>query len=283
MNTTLTFNGLTLGIGTDYKINNLIPSDIDLRQASQSASFRDGFFVFKQNYGARRINIVLTIRGNDSQAFLDNVATLQKAFRASDTPFDFHYQLWDGRVRGGQAFVENFVTVPFTGGFTTYARQVAVNLVCAFPFTFLSGGVNDLITQTVSLVETGGFDLPFDLPFDFASGGNDNLATFNNNGDTTALLKATFTGPVINPQLRNLTTSQIISIDKELLQGESIEVFLSNTGRVVVDNNGVSQEEFFNGDTGSLFLPLGANNFAFTASSFNENATCTLTFTKRYV
>lgn len=283
MTTNFTFNGLTLGTGTNFTINNFDPGDIDLRQSGQNASFRDGYFIFKQNYGVRILSMTIIVQGDTSEEFLNNVTELQTAFSRSDTALDFEYTLWDGRTRAGKAHILNFPQVPFQGGFTTYARGIDIALQAVFPYTFLTGGDSDEIVQVLQLEEPGGFDIPYDLPFDFASGGTGDSYTFDNDGQAEAILKVAFKGSVINPTLTNTSTGEVIQIETTLSDTDTVTVELKSDGLFVTDQKGVNFQEFYVGSTDSLFIPTGSNTFKFSANTFDTDARCTLTLNKRYI
>jgi len=63
---------------------------------------------------------------------------------------------------------------------------------------------------------------------------------------------------------------------------ETITINYTSQGRSITNQDGISQEEFFNGETDGLFIPTGSNTFLFSASTFDANAQCEIFLTKRF-
>lgn len=277
---TITYNGLTLGDGSNFYISALDPGDLPIRQADQLASGRDGGFIFNQNYGMRTISFNVNIFSGDEDQLFEDIRNLRKAFARTNTSKELVINYWDGSVRRINVFPS---ILPNPNHLPGDVDKSSFSVFLTAPWPFFSGDGSEVETASLSLVESQGFDYPMDYPFDYEAGASTNTYTFNNDGDVPALIKVVFNGPVISPTLNNTSNGDSIQIDAVLDSSTSVTLEYTNAGRSIRDQNGVSYEAYFNGETAFFFIPLGTNIFTFTASTFNSNASCDITLTKYYL
>lgn len=273
------FNNLILNKDNGYILQDLDIGSVDARLASELAYNRDGGFIFNSKWDVRTISFEVACVANDSITFFERVRALRSAFAAQEAkPLIIRY--WDGSERSIDVFP---TLIPVNNHETSAPQDTVFEVELVAPQPYFVDKDSGVIEETLTLVQSSGIDLPTDLPASFASGGNNNRFVFNNDGDTTAKLKVEFSGPVINPTLLNSSTGEILQIEKTLDANEVITIEYTAEGRVVENQSGVSQEEFFNGSTNALFIPKGSNTFLFSASTFDANASCTLYLTKKLI
>lgn len=276
----MTYNGLLLGDGSNYYISELDIGDLPIRQADQLASGRDGGFIFNQNYGMRTISFSVNIfSGSDDQFFTD-VRALRTAFARTNTAKELVINYWDGSERRIDVFPVILPNPIHRPGMSDKS-DFRVSLMAAYPF--FKGATSEVETATLYLNESLGFDYPMDYPFDYVAGSVSNSYVFNNDGDVPALIKIVFNGSVISPTLSNTSTGKAVQIDTTLSVGTAITLQYTSSGRSVVDQNGTSYEQYFNGETAFFFVPLGSNTFVFTGSTYDALASCNITLTKYYL
>lgn len=275
---TITYNGLTLGDDTNFYISALDIGDLPIRQADQLASGRDGGFIFNQNYGMRTISFNVNIfSGTDAQLFED-ISSVRVAFARTNTAKELTINYWDGTTKKIDVFPSILPNPTHLPGNTD---KSSFSVFLTAPFPFFKGSSTE--TATLELNESEGFDYPMDYPFDYEAGASTNTYIFNNDGDVPALVKVTFNGPVISPTLTNTSTGNSVQIDTTLSGGTSVVLEYTSTGRSIRDQNGVSYEQYFNGETAFFFIPIGSNTFVFSASTFDSQASCDLVFNKYYL
>lgn len=276
---TITYNGLTLGDGSNFYISNLDVGDLPIRQADQLASNGDGGYIFNQNYGMRNIQISVNIFSNsDSQLFID-ISSLRAAFARTNTSKELTINYWDGHTRTIDCFPSILPNPAHRPGLTD---QSSFDITLIAPWPFFKDGTTT--STTLYLNESLGFDYPVNYPFDYVAGSTTNTYIFNNNGDVDALIKVVFNGPVISPTLNNTSTGNSVQIDTTLVSGTIITLEKpTNAGRSIRDQNNASYESYFNGQTSFFYLPVGSHTFTFTASTYDVSASCNITLTKYYL
>lgn len=277
---TITYNGLTLGDGTNYYISLLDPGDLPIRQADQLAAGRDGGFIFNQNYGFRQITIEGNIfSGSDSQLFTD-IQNLRTAFSRTNTAKELVINYWDGTVRKIDVF-PTILPKPAHRPGNTDKSNFSISLVAPWPF--FKGDGSEVETASLTLVESEGFDYPMDYPFDYDAGASTNVYVFDNDGDVPALIKVVFNGSVISPTLTNTSAGQSVQIATTLSSSTSVTLQYTPSGRSIKNQDGTSYESYFNGETAFFFVPVGSNTFVFSASTYDAVASCDITLTKFFL
>ncbi len=279
-NVTITYNGFVLGDGTNYFISELDIGAPPIRQAEQLAAGRDGGFIFNQNYGMRSVSFRVNVFSGTAAQFFIDLRAVRAAFARTNVPVELKINYWDGSERRIDVFPAMLPNPAHTPGNTTNS-SFDVSLTAAYPF--FKGPTSSIITETLELNESEGFDYPFNYPFDYEAGANNSTYVFNNDGDVPALIKVVFNGPVVTPTLNNLTTGKSVQIETTVTDGNSVSLEYTPSGRLIQDQNGVSYEQYFNGETAFFFVPIGSNTFTFTAATYNTNSSATITLTKFYL
>lgn len=276
---TITYNGLTLGDNSNYYIAFLDPGELPLKTASQEAAGRDGGFVFRQDYGMRRLQLTANIFSPTEEQFFTDIRALRAAFVKTNTPQEMTITYWDGTVRKIGVYPEATPNPTHSPGDVDKSTAI-VGLIAPFPFFYSDTS----LTASLALAESLGFDYPADYPVSYESGSSPNTYTFTNDGDVPALVAVTFHGPVESPSISNSSSGLFAQIDTTLTRGISVDAYYSTKyGRVIQDQNGTSYEQHYNGTTQFFFAPLGANTLTFSAATYDSRAACDITVTKYYL
>lgn len=129
------------------------------------------------------------------------------------------------------------------------------------------------ITLTLPTGAGTGLTLPVTLPFTIPSGVATNVATAVNDGTFPTRPVVTFTGPVTDPAIANLTTGRTLAFTYDLAAGESLTVDFD--ARSVLLNGEVSRAYAI--DYGSAWWDLqpGNNDVQYAAGGGTGQATIT--------
>lgn len=115
----------------------------------------------------------------------------------------------------------------------------------------------------------------------FEMGTEGHTRTFMNNGDGPVPIKITIKGPTTNPTLTNLTTGELIKINRNLGADDVLEISTEDGNKYILLNG----EEAFQIDLSSTFwkLQVGENEIQFTADAGQEDATLEITWQEQFV
>lgn len=162
-------------------------------------------------------------------------------------------------------------------------RTFSFVLTAADPFKYAAGQaglVSELLVLPDAATQQGlVFDVAGDWDFGGASDQGAGRVTVVNPGSEPVGPLVTFTGPLLAPSIRNVTTGQVLTLNLELGRGDTAVVDMDlRTVRV----NGASA--YRAKDPRTPFWPLvrGGNDVRFTSPVFSEFATATLAFRPRW-
>lgn len=116
----------------------------------------------------------------------------------------------------------------------------------------------------------------------FEMGTEGHTRTFVNNGDGAVPIKIRIKGPTLNPTLTNLTTDELIKINRELSADDVLEISTEDGDKYILLNG----ENVFNWiDLSSTFwkLEVGENEIQYTADAGLESATLEITWQEQFV
>lgn len=282
MSFAIEYNNLTIGEGTSYVVSNLNPGELDVRLAQQLAAGRDGGYIFNANYGMRVVSFNVSIVSNSSDDLFDKIDALRNAFVKTSTAQPLKITYWaDNRVRQIDVIPSLLPNPVHTEGLPQISENIRIELIAPFPF--YTKDDSDIITETLYLSQSEGFDYSVTYPFDYTAGSANNQYIFNNDTQLPALLKITFSGDVINPTLTNTSEGLFAQIEATLQSGEAILQFIPGQGRSITDGSGNSLEQVFIGSTSFFFLNPGYNTLVFSASTYSSLAQCEIEITKYYL
>lgn len=222
----LVFGGVELN-GRPYTVENVeglvgLP-DIDpsdLPKVGQSGMIRGRDF-----WRGRTVTILIDVYADDDASYTAAMSALTTAFGYSmtdDAPLTFTIP----GVAGGQPAVWYGRTLKATqslplGQLGTHTGQFLVELHGTDPLKY------GTTTHTVSLsinVGAGGFTWPLVWPLVWAGAGGGHGTVVTNAGNAPAAPVVRLIGPLVNPDITNLNTGQVISLNLTIALGEYVDI-----------------------------------------------------------
>lgn len=165
-----------------------------------------------------------------------------------------------------------------TGDITADSPQAtAMMLECETEYPYLMS--QTLTSVTANIFQGGGMAIPMGIPMNMGNGGANELVV-TPNGTIDAFPTFTFTGPLINPSLSNLTTGKILNLNTSLASS-SQSVTIDTFNRTVLLNGSVNYRQYVSGDFWTLMA--GANVVHLTAAAYNALGTCLISYRDHYV
>ncbi|MED4017002.1 phage tail family protein [Sutcliffiella cohnii] len=159
-------------------------------------------------------------------------------------------------------------------------QLVLFTLICPNPYWLDI----DQITEPL-IAWIGEFKFPLSLPTTMGRKGDS--VTMINKGDVPTPVFITFNGPSDSPVVINHTTGEFIKINRQLGDGEKIEINtqFGNKKVEIVRQNGERINAFNWIDLDSTFfqLQVGANELEYTALSGTINANVQVSWKNRYI
>lgn len=152
-----------------------------------------------------------------------------------------------------------------------FVKDFMISMVCADPIIY-SQTLNT--TSGTGSVATSGapFPLVFDIPFGGGSGATVSV-TATNAGNFDSFPTIRITGPVTNPRITNVTTSQNLYLDAvTLLAAEYVDINMSAKTVVKSDASNLYGKVRFPASSWIRFVP-GANVIELRADSSSSTAT----------
>lgn len=132
----------------------------------------------------------------------------------------------------------------------------------------------------VSIFSGGGMPIPMPIPMPMNAGGAGE-AIILNNGNYEAYPIFTFTGPLSNPTLTNLTTGKTITLNFTLNTGSDIiEIDVFGRG-AVFRPSGANARQYISGDFWTL--AVGSNIVHLGNASFNPSGKCIVDYADTYL
>lgn len=130
-------------------------------------------------------------------------------------------------------------------------------------------------SPTAFIFSGGGMAIPMIIPLDMSVGGINEI-TIINNGNYEAYPIFTFSGPLQNPTLGNLTTGKTLNINTTLATGgDSLEVDIFQRSAKFLPS-GANARQFVTGDFWTL--AVGSNVIHLGSGSFNSVGKCAIKF-----
>lgn len=184
---------------------------------------------------------------------------------------------FDSVVREIEAVAETSPVFPDKG--RKPMQQFIISLVCPDP----AWRSDEEETWTLASF-IGGFSLPFSFPLSFGTVGQ--TLDVENYGDLESPVFIRMIGPLKNPVLENVTTGQRISITREILEGESLEIntAFGKKSVTIIDSNNNRSNAFHYVSPDSEFWQMvpGLNTVSYAATEESSSSAVTISFYHRY-
>ena len=124
----------------------------------------------------------------------------------------------------------------------------------------------------------------FSFPLSFGTVGQ--TLDIENYGDLESPVFIRMIGPLKNPVLENVTTGQRISITREILEGESLEIntAFGKKSVTIIDSNNNRSNAFHYVSPDSEFWQIvpGLNTVSYAATEESSSSAVTISFYHRY-
>ena len=160
-----------------------------------------------------------------------------------------------------------------------YYQKYLIHLICHEPFWldayFESREMSYLM---------GGLSFPLLLPSGFSERSFRRI--FENKGDVATPVKIEFKGPAINPTIKNYSTGQFITVQRNLEENETLYIDTEfGNKRVEIETDGNRENAFNWIDLGSEFFQLrvGDNLLEYNSNNDSEKTRVVVRYKNRYV
>ena len=258
------FNGFVFGGGSSpYQILSVdgLEALPGLRVQDSDRGYQDGMFSGRDFFGGRTITLILQIMSGNNLTAQANFNLLQAALQPQQTgttPLQFqlaagdNFQYINARVRKGLATVDPDYT---------YGKIKAQYEFFCPDFRYY-----DYTTQTATMAVTVPLGRTYNRTYNltFGGGSQTQTATVQNNGDTTTYPIITIYGPITNPVVGSLTSSQTLSFNYTMGQSDIISIDLLNKTILL---NGNPARNLLIGSSQWFAAPPGTNLFYFTGTN----------------
>lgn len=220
------FNGFVFGgASSPYQILQVdgLEALPTLRVQDSDRGYQDGMFSGRDFFAGRTITLTLQIMSGNGLSAQANFNLLQAALQPQQTgttvlqfqlSIGDNFQYVNARVRKGISTVDPDYT---------YGKiKAQYEFFCPDPRYY------DYTTQTASMTPTQPLGRTYDRTYNltFGGGSQTQTATVVNNGTTTTYPIITIYGPVTNPVVGSLTSSQALSFNYTMIQSDTISIDL---------------------------------------------------------
>lgn len=274
INATATLDGLTIGAGTSYRWGSW-PEGLldtpDVRVADEPLAQRHGVQAGSDWMGALRIVFDIVVNGSSLSDAESKLATLAAAFQpsATDVPLDVRiggspseYRLY-GRPRGVLTKLDRKAI-----GGVFLARAV---FVATDPRKY---DVDQSSATTGLSAASGGLTFSASAPFVFGTGGAGSTMSCQNDGTFDAPWVATFTGPLVAPELVHVDTGKRLTLSgASLVAGDSL--VLDSKTRTVLLNGTATRYSWLTSTSQWFDLSPGANSITLNGASGSGSVSIT--------
>lgn len=275
----LTFGGVTLGTGRDYRIRSIDGlSAPPVRSSDSARAGRHGISPGADFYEHRTITLEVGVTELDDAVMSTKLAALRTAFAGTGVERPMTLQL-PGVAEGGvrrincrQKRTQFLVDRTLTAG---YAVEV-VQLVASDPRIY-----DDLQQQAQTTLPEGAVGLTFPLTFPLVFGATTSgvvNVTNDGNFETGPVLR--IDGPVTDPRCENVTAGRTIELDIDIAAGDFVEI--DTEAHSILLNGTASRYSALTPDSQWWNLAPGENEIRFRAGS-TGSARMTVTWRSAWI
>jgi hypothetical protein len=207
-----------MGIHTPYRIKSIGGlGDVEAENQTQKAPYQDGSTYIGSVLEERIIPIELKIVGTS----FDDMSSKRQVLSRIFNPKCGEGELTLGI--GSRSLIANVVSdfIPkFSGtteGFGENFQRCLLQVTAHQPYW-----TEKLKVSKALKAYQGNFSVPFSFPMEFGISGEKTILSNTGHVDTPVTIE--IQGPVVNPQVRNLTTGQVFRINKSVSSNEVIHI-----------------------------------------------------------
>jgi hypothetical protein len=272
---------IEMGINTPYRIKSIGGlGDVEAENQTQKAPYQDGSTYIGSVLEERIIPIELKITGTSFTDISNKRQVLSRIFNPKGGEGELMLEL------GARNLTVNVVSdfIPkFSGttdGFGESFQRCVLQVTAHQPYW-----TEQLKVSQALKAFQGTFTFPFSFPIEFGISGEKTLLT--NAGHVETPVTIEIQGPVVNPQVKNLTTGQVFRINRAVSNNEIIHI-CTNPGakrlEVIRDGATIMNAMGWVDYTVTDFWQLvpGDNEIEYTAVAGDQDAIVAVSWHNRY-
>lgn len=259
--------GVTIGAGTSYRWSAWPEGVIDtpeIRVGDEPLAQRHGVQAGADWLGSRHIVFYIHVLGSSKADVESKVVALEQAFAPSPTDVTLDVRYYgspnEWRVYGRPRGIKSQITRQVVTGYIAAAR-------CEFTATDPRRYSQAQSSATTGLsASSGGLTFPAVAPFVFGTGGAGSTMSCPNDGTYDAPWVATFTGPLVAPELVHVASGKRLTLSgANLAAGDSL--VLDSKAHTVLLNGTASRYSWLTPTSQWFDLSPGANSVTFNGAS----------------
>lgn len=269
------YNGLEMTFGNGYIIQEIEGLDNpEMRISRDDLTGLDGGNVWARLYGMRGIAISGSVFGRTVEEYFTNKRNLITAFNKESDDW-FVVTLWNGQSRRIRAKAIKLPEMPIRAAEIDHS-EFRVEVICEDPY-WRDTEEDELLAV---LSQPSGLVIPFTIPATMGQSDSSNTVTIENTGDVDVYPYIKITGTVANPKVTNITTGEEFEIETTIASGEYVELFVDQTGKVVLLNSTTKYWQYLTGNF--IKIARGVNQLVFNANSYNAEAQLLVRYANKY-
>lgn len=239
---------------------------------------QDGYSVSNTKLSYRSIDISGVLKGNDEKEIIERRNLLFTIFNPK-LKGQLIYEKGD-KKKIIDCLVEE--APRFSQRNIWKQENFIINLVCPNPYWQDVYEIGEEISTWI-----GGWKLRFKLPFKFKTRGETKKNIFNN-GHVETPIEIIFKGPALNPCIKNLSTGELIKINRELSSDDTLYITTAfGNKKVEIERNGIRKNAFnyIDLDVDSTFFQLrvGDNMIEYITDNNLEPQSVEIRYRNRYL
>ncbi|MBM7770895.1 hypothetical protein JOD54_001099 [Actinokineospora baliensis] len=197
-----------------------------LRTADRTVLHRHGEVPGRDYLGPRTVTLTIEIQADTDHQFAQALDSVAGAFSPTlpDAPFTFRFP---GVAGGGVRFVTARVrrrSAPIDVAYAHRLAHVTVELYCAQPMIFDPVTLTAAVTLPNADAPAGGVAMPWRFPVRFGTPANLGVIRVDNAGNFATYPRFRISGPVVDPQIINLSDGSQITFRCVLLAGAWLDI-----------------------------------------------------------
>lgn len=247
-----------------------------IRLMTEDQSGEDGAYANSHHYGGRSITITGGIKATTPTAFytarknLQNALAVSRSSLGAPIPKVLKFTTRDDLQCQIDVFVKNITILTKQYNYIPFK----IDLFAPSPFLLAQTAT----TITLGAGSSGGLVYPYAYPVDY--GANNSIVTTTNNGTGPAHMTITYSGLLTDPVLTNSTTGEYLSIDKNMIAGDVMNI---DTALKTITLNSAPALSLKSLASSWLTLATGENILQLTTSSSTDTGTASITYRDTYI
>lgn len=239
-----------------------------IRADEKARPLQHGGTVYAQYFSPRPLSIQGAVYGSSESDLQDRLDSLNKYFQpaASEATLTINNRIIFCRPVSAPVY-------EFSAGQLNWVKY-QIQLKASDPIIYSS----NLKSSSINLpTATGGFSFLLSFPLAFGTVSTGGLYTANNAGNIAvypSLVK--IYGPVDNPQLKNVTTGELIKLNISVVSGNYLELDFKN--KTIMLNGTASRYSYLDSSSKWFQMKPGDNEIRYTANTYQAGSYCQFQF-----